>query len=161
MCRECVANVVKVPHEGREGGVKNLYIARHHVEFGLMCTDEHEKKERMKLSCFSCWQRNRKEPGGFRQEARAVAVVKFDSAVTHTGALGRTAQFGHFVLDLFSVLCLVSQSCSVFVSCDIRTVTVFIHSSRELPCCNVCLDSKKTCIIPCPYVALSLDSHTW
>ena len=42
----------------------------------------------------------------------------------------------------------LSQSCSVFVSCDISTVTVLIRGSRELPCCNLCLHSKRTCIIP-------------
>ena len=55
----------------------------------------------------------------------------------------------------------LSQSCSVFVSCDISTVTVLIRGSRELPCCNLCLHSKRTCIIPSSCVARSLDSHTW
>ena len=63
------------------------------------------------------------------------------------------------MLDLFSVLFL-SQSCSVFVSRDISTVTVLIRGSWELPCCNLCLHSKRTCIIPSSCVALSLDSHT-
>ena len=31
----------------------------------------------------------------------------------------------------------ISQSCSVFPSCDISTVTVLIRGSRELPCCYV------------------------
>ena len=54
----------------------------------------------------------------------------------------------------------LSQSCSVFVSCDISTVTVLIRGSRELPCCNLCLHSKRTFTIPSSCVALSLDSHT-
>ena len=54
----------------------------------------------------------------------------------------------------------LSQSCSVFVSYDISAVTVLIRGSRELPCCTLCLHSKRTCIIPSSCVALSLDSHT-
>ena len=54
----------------------------------------------------------------------------------------------------------LSQSCSVFVSCDISTVTVLIRGSRELPCCNLCFHSKRTCIVPSSCVALSLDSYT-
>ena len=34
-------------------------------------------------------------------------------------------------------LVFLSQSCSVFLSCDISTVTVLIRGSRELPCCFV------------------------
>ena len=91
---------------------------------------------------------------------KGVAAVDFDSTVTRTGTLSWTAQY----LDMCAgpVLSLVfhSQSCSVFVSCDISTVTVLIRGSRELPCCNLCLHSKRTCIIPSSGVALSLDSHT-
>ena len=36
-------------------------------------------------------------------------------------------------------LVFLSQSCSVFFSCDISTVTVLIRGSRELPCCFWCL----------------------
>ena len=32
-------------------------------------------------------------------------------------------------------LVFLSQSCGVFLSCDIITVTVLIRGSRELPCC--------------------------
>ena len=61
-------------------------------------------------------------------------------------------------------LVFLSQSCSVFLSCDISTVTVLIRGSRELRCCfvgNLCLHSKRTCFRPSSCVALSLDSHTW
>ena len=34
-------------------------------------------------------------------------------------------------------LVIISQSCSVFLSCDISTVTVLIRGSIELPCCFV------------------------
>ena len=61
-------------------------------------------------------------------------------------------------------LVFLSQSCSVFLNCDISTVTVLIRGSRELPWCFgvwqfVCT-AKRTCIIPSSCVALSLDSHT-
>ena len=36
-------------------------------------------------------------------------------------------------------LVFISLSCSVFLSCDISTVTVLIRGSRELPCCFVVL----------------------
>ena len=34
-------------------------------------------------------------------------------------------------------LVFLSQSCSVFLSCDISTVTVLIRGLRMLPCCFV------------------------
>ena len=36
-------------------------------------------------------------------------------------------------------LVFISQSCGVFPSCDISTVTVLIRGSRKLPCCYVAL----------------------
>ena len=45
----------------------------------------------------------------------------------------------------------ISLSCSVFLCCDISTVTVLIRGSRELPSCFVVwaicvLHSKRTCV---------------
>ena len=62
-------------------------------------------------------------------------------------------------------LVFISQSCSVFLSCDISTVTVFIRGSRELPCCFVvwqfCVCTAKEHVSDHLHaVALSFDSHT-
>ena len=57
MHEECIASVVKVLREGREGGARNFYIAGYiNVEFGLMCTDEKEEEEFTKLYGLLCWQ---------------------------------------------------------------------------------------------------------
>ena len=59
----------------------------------------------------------------------------------------------------------ISQSCCVFISCDISTVTVLIRGSSDPLVAvlfgNLCLHSKRTCIRPSSSVALSFDSHTW
>ena len=40
-------------------------------------------------------------------------------------------------------LVFISQSCSVFLSCDISTVADLIHGSRELPCWLVACTAKE------------------
>ena len=78
--------------------------------------------------------------------ARAAAAVEFDSTVTRTG----TAQYLEMCAGLVFSPVFLSQSCSVFLSCDISTVTVLISGSRELLCCFVVWQ-----------FVLSRDSHTW
>ena len=59
----------------------------------------------------------------------AATAVEIDSTVTRT-------VFGHVCWTCFQSWFL-SQICSVFLSCDISTVTVLIRSSREFRCCFV------------------------
>ena len=61
--------------------------------------------------------------------------VEFDSTVTRTGTLSWTAQYLDMCAGPVFSLVFLSQSWSVFRSCDISTVTVLIRGSRELPCC--------------------------
>ena len=76
-----------------------------------------------------------------------------------------TAQYLDMCTGPVLSLVFLSQSCGVFTSCDISTVTVLIRGSRELPCCfllfgNLCLHSNRACIRPSPCATLSFDSHT-
>ena len=94
-------------------------------------------------------------------------AVEFDSTVTRTGTLSCTAKYLDMRAGPVFSLVFLSESCSVFLSCDISTVTVLIRSVVQgsslvaLVFGNLCLYSKRTCIRPSPSVALSLDSHTW
>ena len=73
----------------------------------------------------------------FESRFSAGAAAEFDSTVTRTGTLSWTAQFLDMCAGLVFSLVFLSQSCSVFLSCDISTVTVLIRGSRELPCCFI------------------------
>ena len=61
--------------------------------------------------------------------------VEFDKTVTRTGTLSWTAQYLDMCAGSVFSLVFLSQSWSVFRSCDISAVTVLIRGSRELPCC--------------------------
>ena len=70
-------------------------------------------------------------------QSDAAASVEFDSIVTRTRTLSWTAQYLDMCAGPVFSLVFLSQSCSVFPSCDISTVTVLIRGSRVLPCCFV------------------------
>ena len=63
--------------------------------------------------------------------------------MTRTGTLSWTAQYLDMCAGLVYSLVFLSQSCSVFFTCDISTVIVLIRGSRELPLLWCCVCTAK------------------